>query len=320
MENKPIRTIFMGTPEFGARALEALLNSDFFDIIAVVTQPDKKIGRGLEPATSAIKKVAQKYQLTICQPEKIRHEVTLIRELKPDLIVVAAYGQIIPISILNIPQYGCINVHGSLLPKYRGAACLQAPILHGEKYSGVTIMKMDENLDTGPILVKKKIKLTKDETASSLHDKLAELGAKLLIKTLKKYIKGGLRPKKQNSRYASYVKMLKKEDGHINWHQSAEEIERLIRAFNPWPGAYGYLTDEGLKINQVLFKLWAVRPQPLKINRYKIGQLFIYENALAVQCGQNALVIIKLQLEGRKVMEVDSFLCGNQSIIGNILK
>jgi len=320
MENKPIRTIFMGTPEFGARALEALLNSDFFDITAVVTQPDKKVGRGLELATSAIKKVAQKYQLKIYQPEKIRHEVTLIRELKPDLIVVAAYGQIIPVSILDIPRYGCINVHGSLLPKYRGAACLPAPILHGEKYSGVTIMKMDENLDTGPILAKKKVKLTKDETASSLHDKLAELGAKLLIKTLKKYIKGRLKPKKQNSRYASYVKMLKKEDGHINWHQSAEEIERLIRAFDPWPGTYGYLTDTGLKINQVLFKLWAVRPQPLKINKYKIGQLFIYENALAVQCGQNALVIIKLQLEGRKVMEVDSFLRGNQNVIGNVLK
>jgi methionyl-tRNA formyltransferase len=320
MENKRIKTIFMGTPEFGARALEALLNSDFFDVVAVVTQPDKKVGRGLELATSAIKKVAQKYQLKIYQPEKIRHEAALIKELKPDLIVVAAYGQIIPLSILNIPVYGCINVHGSLLPKYRGAACLQAPILHGEKYSGVTIMKMDENLDTGPILAKKKIKLTKDETASSLHDKLAELGAKLLIKTLKKYIKGGLKPKKQNSRYASYVKMLKKEDGHINWHQSAEAIEKLTRAFNPWPGAYGYLTDGDLNINQVLFKLWAVRPKPLKINKYKIGQLFIYESALAVQCGQNALVIIKLQLEGRKVMEVDSFLRGNQSIIGNILK
>lgn len=320
MENKKIRTIFMGTPEFGARALEALINSDFFDIIAVVTQPDKKVGRGLALATSAIKKVAQKYQLKIYQPERIRNEATLITELEPDLIVVSAYGQIIPTSILNIPRYGCINIHGSLLPKYRGAACLQAPILDGEKYSGVTIMKMDEGLDTGPILAKKKIKLTKEENASSLHDKLAELGAKLLIETLKKYIRGRLKPKKQNSKYASYVKILKKEDGHINWHHSAEEIERLIRAFNPWPGAYSYLSDEGLKINSVLFKILAARPKPLKINKYRVGQLFLYESALAVQCGQNALVIIKLQLEGRKVMEVDSFLRGNQNIIGNILK
>lgn len=309
----------MGTPEFGALALEALLNSDFFDVIAVVTQPDKKVGRGLELSTSAIKKVAQKNQLEIYQPERIRNEVTLIKELKPELIVVAAYGQIIPASILDLPEYGCINVHGSLLPKYRGAACLQAPILNGEKYSGVTIMKMDAGLDTGPILAKKKVKLTKDETASSLHDRLAELGATLLIKTLKKYLKGRLKPKKQRDRYASYVKMLKKEDGHINWHNNAEEIERLTRAFNPWPGAYGYLNDEGLKINSVLFKLWAVRPKPLKINKYKVGQLFLHDSALAVQCGQNALVIIKLQLEGRKVMEVDSFLRGNQSIIGNIL-
>lgn len=310
----------MGTPEFGARALEALLNSDFFDVVAVVTQPDKKVGRGLELATSAIKKVAQKYKLEIYQPERIRNEVTLIKELNPELIVVAAYGQIIPPSILDIPIHGCINVHGSLLPKYRGAACLQAPILNGEKYSGVTIMKMDEGLDTGPILAKKKIKLAKNENASSLHDKLAELGSVLLIKTLIKYTRGKLKPKKQNSRYATYVKTLRKEDGHINWHNSAEAIERLTRAFNPWPGAYGYLSDEDLKINSVLFKLWAVRPRPLKINKYRVGQLFRHENALAIQCGQNALIIIKLQLEGRKVMEVDSFLRGNQSIIGNILK
>ncbi len=310
----------MGTPEFGARSLEALINSDFFEIIAVVTQPDKKVGRGLELSTSAIKKVAQRYQLKIHQPEKIRQEAALIKELQPDLIVVAAYGQIIPASILGIPKYGCINVHGSLLPKYRGAACIQAPILNGERFSGITIMKMDEGLDTGPILAQKKIRLAKDETASSLHDKLAELGAPLLLKTLVRYIKGRVKPKKQRSRYASYVKMLKKEDGHINWHHSAEEIERLTRAFNPWPGAYGYLSDEGLKINQVLFKLWAVRPKPLKINKYKVGQLFLYESALAVQCGHNALVVVELQLEGRKVMEVDSFLRGNQNIIGNILK
>lgn len=310
----------MGTPEFGARSLEALINSDFFEIIAVVTQPDKKVGRGLELSTSAIKKVAQRYQLQIHQPARIRQEVSLIKELQPDLIVVAAYGQIIPASILEIPKYGCINVHGSLLPKYRGAACIQAPILNGERFSGITIMKMDEGLDTGPILAQKKIKLAKDETASSLHDKLAELGAPLLLKTLIRHIKGRIKPKKQNSRRASYVKMLKKEDGHINWHRSAEEIERLTRAFNPWPGAYGYLNDEGLKINQVLFKLWAVRPKPLKINKYKIGQLFLYESALAVQCGHNALVVVELQLEGRKVMEVDSFLRGNQNIIGNVLK
>ena len=320
MGNKRIKTIFMGTPEFGARALEALLDSDFFDIIVVVTQPDKKVGRGLELSTPAIKKVAQKHGLTIYQPEIIRNEVTLIKDLNPDLIVVAAYGQIIPVSILDIPPHGCVNVHGSLLPKYRGAACLQAPILNGEKYSGVTIMKMNEGLDTGPILARKKIRLAQDETASSLHDKLAELGAPLLIKTLKKYIKGGIKPKKQKSRYATYVKMLKKEDGHINWHKSAVEIERVTRALNPWPGAYGYLTDEDLKINSVLFKIWAVRPKPLKINKYKVGQLFLYNSAVAVQCGQNALVIIKLQLEGRKVMEVDSFLRGNQNIIGSILK
>ncbi len=310
----------MGTPEFGAQCLAALLGSDRFDVVAVISQPDKKVGRQQILTEPPIKQLAKQNNTPVYQPEKIRTEVALIKELKPELIVVAAYGQIIPQSILEIPTYGCINVHGSLLPKYRGAACLQAPILNGDKYSGVTIMKMDAGLDTGPILARKKIKLAKDETASSLHDKLAALGAGLLIKTLGRYTRGWIKPEKQKETEASYVKMIKKEDGHINWRKDAIEIERMIRAYNPWPGAYSYLSDEDLKINRVLFKILAVRPQPLKINKYKIGQLFLYESALAVQCGQNALVVIKLQLEGKKVMEVDSFLRGNESIIGNVLK
>lgn len=310
----------MGTPEFGAQCLAALLSSDRFDVVAVISQPDKKVGRQQILTEPPIKQLAKQNNTPVYQPEKIRTEIALIKELKPELIVVAAYGQIIPQSILEIPTYGCINVHGSLLPKYRGAACLQAPILNGDKYSGVTIMKMDAGLDTGPILARKKIKLAKDETASSLHDKLAALGAGLLIKTLGRYTRGWIKPEKQKETEASYVKILKKEDGHINWHEDAIEIERMIRAYNPWPGAYSYLSDEDLKINRVLFKILAVRPQPLKINKYKLGQLFLYESALAVQCGQNALVVIKLQLEGKKVMEVDSFLRGNESIIGNILK
>jgi len=320
MAAKKIRTIFMGTPEFGAQCLAALLGSDRFDVVAVISQPDKKVGRQQILTEPPIKQLAKQNNTPVYQPEKIRTEVALIKELKPELIVVAAYGQIIPQSILEIPTYGCINVHGSLLPKYRGAACLQAPILNGDKYSGVTIMKMDAGLDTGPILARKKIKLAKDETASSLHDKLAALGAGLLIKTLGRYTRGWIKPEKQKETEASYVKMIKKEDGHINWRKDAIEIERMIRAYNPWPGAYSYLSDEDLKINRVLFKILAVRPQPLKINKYKIGQLFLYESALAVQCGQNALVVIKLQLEGKKVMEVDSFLRGNESIIGNVLK
>jgi methionyl-tRNA formyltransferase len=322
MKNNPrkIRTIFLGTPEFSLKTLEAIILDEQFEVVLVISQPDKPVGRRQILTEPPIKELAKKFNLPVYQPEKIRTEVEKIKELKPDLIIVAAYGQIIPKGILDLPKYGCINVHGSLLPKYRGAACLQAPILHGDRTSGITIMRMDEGLDTGPILAQKKIKLVKHETLESLHDRLAEVGAKLLIKTVKRYIRGKIKPKAQNNKKASYIKMLKKEDGYIDWHKPATEIEKMIRAFNPWPGTFSYLSDKDLQIKDVLFKILAVRPKPIRTQQHHVGQLFLYNDALAVQCGKNALVIIKLQLEGKKAMEVDDFLRGNQIIIGQVLK
>ena len=319
-EQKKIRVIFLGTPEFSLQAFQALIDNPDFEIILAITQPDKKIGRHQTLTEPPVKILAKQNDIPVYQPEKIRTEVEKIKELAPDLIVVAAYGQIIPQNILDIPKYGCVNIHGSLLPKYRGAACLQAPILHGDRISGVTIMKMEAGLDTGPILAQKKIKLTPLETVTSLHDSLAELGAKLLIPTLKKYIAGKIKPRPQNNRRASYVKIISKEDGLIDWRKSASEIERMVRALNPWPGTYSKLNDGCLQIKNVSFKILAVRPHPLKINGYHIGELFVKDSALAVQCGRNALVIIKLQMEGKKVMEVDDFLRGNNIIIGCVLE
>ena len=318
--NQKIRTIFLGTPEFGVSCLEALVQSDFFDLVAVISQPDKPVGRRQELLSPAIKTTAQKYHLPVHQPIKIKTETELIKKLDPELIVVVAYGQIIPESILAIPRFGCINVHGSLLPRYRGAACLQAAIINGDRYSGITVMQMDKGLDTGPILARKKIKLAKEETIDSLHDKLSLVGAKLLIKTLKRYINGRLKAKPQSEDGASYVKMIKKEAGHLDWTKSATAIERQIRAFNPWPGSYGFLSNHKLKLNKVMFKILAVRSDPIKVNSHPIGQIFLHNSALAVQCGQNSLVIIKLQLEGKRAMEVDEFLRGNNTIIGSILE
>ena len=318
--SRPLKIIFLGTPDFSLPTLTFLANNSNFKIELVITQPDKKIGRDQILTAPPVKKLALSLGLPIYQPLKIKTEITKIKEIQPDLIIVAAYGQIIPPDILAAPTYDCINIHGSLLPKYRGAACLQAPILNGDRQTGITIMKMDAGLDTGPILAQRKIKLTAEETVDSLHDKMADLGAKLLIPVLNKYVAGRLKPRPQNDRRASYVKVIKKEDGHLDFTKSALEISRAVRALNPWPGTFGYLSDPDLKINRVLFKILAVRPRILVTKKFLPGEIFTYNNALAIKCGHDALIISKLQLEGRKVMEVDDFLRGNQVIIGCILK
>lgn len=318
-KRKKIRTIFLGTPDFGVSCLEALVSSDFFEVIGVISQPDKPVGRQQKITSPTIKIIAEKHRLPVYQPEKIKTEVALIEKLNPELIVVVAYGQIIPESILQIPKYGCINVHGSLLPRYRGAACLQAAILNGDHQSGVTIMQMDKGLDTGPILAQKKIKLDRQETLESLHDKLVIVGAKLLLPTLKKYVQGKITPQPQKEDEASYIKMIQKEDGRIDWSDTAKNIERKIRAFNPWPGTFSCLSDKNLGLKDIIFKIKAVRPEPIRSNKYQIGETFRYKNALAIQCGQNSLVVIKLQLEGKKAMETDEFLRGHETIIGSIL-
>lgn len=307
-ENKKIRVIFMGTPEFAVPGLSRLIAAPEFEVVGVFTQPDKPVGRKQALTPPPIKELALKHGLAVFQPAKIRPEIETIKNLKPDLIAVIAYGKIIPQEILDIPTFGCVNVHASLLPKYRGAACLNAPILNGDKETGVTVMKMEAGLDTGPILRQTKMKLSGTETLEDVHDSLSKLGAELLIPTLLDFIGGKIKPQAQDESQASYIKVLSKEDGRIDFQKSAAEIERMIRAYNPWPGTYTEMDGEILKII-------AVEHEAAELNKAKPGQLFLDEERLLIQCGQNALVILKLQLSGKRIMTSSEFINGYKSLI-----
>ncbi len=306
--NEKIRVIFMGTPEFAVPGLQSLIAAPEFAVIGVYTQPDKPVGRKQELTPPPIKVLAEKHNIPVFQPLKIRPEAENIRALKPDLIVVIAYGKIISQEILDIPTYGIINVHASLLPKYRGAACLNAPILNGDTETGVTIMKMEAGLDTGPILKQAKISLEGIETLENVHDALSELGAQILVPTLLDFIAGKITPQTQDDAQASYIKTLSKEDGRLDFTRSAIELERMVRAYNPWPGTWTEINGETLKII-------AVGHEPAMVNKAKTGQLFIDGEHLLVRCGQNSLVILRLQLAGKKAMTAKEFINGNKAMI-----
>jgi len=298
----------MGTPEFSLPGLKALLESPDFEIIGVYTQADKPVGRKQHVTPPPVKILAEEKNIPIFQPEKIKTEIDNIKNLNPDLIVVIAYGKIIPQAILDIPRYGCVNVHASLLPKYRGASCLAAPILNGDEESGITIMKMDAGMDTGDIIKQISIKLSEKETLNSLHDRLSILGAETLTETLKKYINGEMEPKKQDKKQATYVSLIKKEDGHLQINLSASELERKIRAYNPWPGSF-LILNNGEKIKILSAKV------EKSINNSNIGEIYLNNGQLAINCGQDILFILKLQRENRNAMNASDFLKGNQDIL-----
>ena len=249
-----MKVIFMGTPDFAAASLEALIDSEH-EILAVMTQPDKPKGRKGELTPPPVKTIAVEKGIKVYQPVKVREPefVEIIRDYKPDVIVVIAFGQIIPESILEIPKYGCVNIHGSLLPKYRGAAPIQWAVLDGEKESGVTSMLMDRGIDTGDILLKRSIKLAEDETSGSLFDKLMALGAETLLETLEGLEKGSITPEKQGDSPTDYAKMLTKEMGLIDFSRTASELDCFVRGMNPWPSAYTTLGGKTLKI-------WRAKP------------------------------------------------------------
>jgi len=316
-QNKKIKTIFMGTPEFALSGLEALIKDEDFEIIGVFTQPDKPIGRKQSLSEPPVKTLALKNNLKIFQPEKIKNQVEVIKNLQPDLIVVIAYGKIIPSDILNIPLYGCINVHASLLPKYRGAACLNAPILNGDQKTGVTIMKMDTGLDTGPIIKQAEIILNNQESLKEVHDKLSALGAQILPKTIKDFVSGKIKSINQADEQATYVKMLTKEDGRLNWQKTAQEIERMVRGLNPWPGTYSI--DKNNKIIKILAVENVIQKDDKETIKYKPGQIFLAKNQLAVKCGQDYLIILKLQIEGGRPLNSQAFLSGHKDFIQQIL-
>ncbi len=303
-----MRILFMGTPDFAATILKKLIESKY-EIIGVVTQPDKQKGRGQEISFSPVKELAIKHELKVFQPAKVKEEQFLqtIKELSPEVIVVAAFGQILPKPLLDLPRKGCICVHASLLPKYRGAAPIQYSIIDGEKETGITIMHMDVGIDTGDIILQDSIPITEEETGGSLFDKLAELGGETLLKALQKLEDNSAVRVPQDNDKATYVKMINKEMGNIDFTQPAVSIERLIRGLNPWPSAYTFLEGKTLK-------LWraSVEESVEGSNSEAIpGEVIeLRKDSLAVMTGKGILVIKELQLEGKKRMSVDAFLRG----------
>lgn len=308
-----MRVVFMGTPDFSVGTLEAIVEAGH-EVVGVVTQPDKPKGRGKNMQFTPVKEKALEYNLSVYQPLRAREEsfIEQLRGMQPDVIIVVAFGQILPKAILEMPKYGCINVHASLLPKYRGAAPIQWAVIDGEKESGVTTMQMNEGIDTGDILKKKVITLDEKETGGSLFDKLADAGAKLLIDTLKEVEKGTITRTKQNDAEATHAKMLDKTLGEIDFTKSAEEIERLIRGLNPWPSAYTGLGGKTLKIWDANVVDKEVEGQPGEI-------VEITKENIYVKTGKGLLELEEVQLEGKKRMGADAFLRGNQIEVGTVL-
>jgi methionyl-tRNA formyltransferase len=300
----------MGSAELACPGLRALSSDQNFQVLAVVTQPDRPKGRDLKLSPSPVKACASGAKLPVLQPERARDEgfIAELRRLAPDIIVVIAYGQILPRAILEVPKYGCLNVHTSLLPKYRGAAPIQAAILNDERETGVTIMKMDEGLDTGDIVAVAKTPIAPEDNASTLHDRLGQMGAELLVRTIPDYAAGKIAPQKQPVEGASYARKIKKEDGRIDWEQPARKIWNMVRAFVPWPVAFTYFRD---KDATHMLRIWAAAEEPM-MSGAPGTVLQAGRDGFVVACGQGALRILTLQREGGKRLSAQEFAAGHQ--------
>lgn len=294
--------IFFGTPEFAVPSLKALISRGE-KILLVVTQPDKPKGRGKNLQAPEIKKVALQYELPLCQPEKIKDDnfIKKLKSLNPEFAIVVAYGKILPKEILEIPKHGCINLHASLLPKYRGAAPIQWALINGEKITGVTTMIIDEGLDTGPILLQKEISINDEDNAETLSEKLSVVGAELIIETIDKMRKGIITPEPQTGEI-TYAPQLKKDDGKINWNNSAKKIFNLVRGTYPWPCAYSFLKDERVKI---------IKTEVLEGNAAP-GLIIKAKNELIVGTQEGLLRILLIQPEGKKIMTAKEFISGRK--------
>ena len=310
-----MKVVFMGTPDFAVGTLEAIVGAGH-EVAAVVTQPDKPKGRGGVMAMSPVKECALSHGLTVLQPLKARNPefIEEIKAINPDVIVVVAFGQIIPSEIIHMPKYGCINVHASLLPKYRGASPIQWTVLDGCEYSGVTTMLMDEGIDTGDILETATVKLDERETGGSLFDRLSLVGAKLLVETLDKAEAGQLHPVKQDDSQSSYVRMIDKSFGLMDFTQPVEVLERKVRALNPWPSAFTHMDEK-------LLKIWDATV--IQDNNVKVGDYGKVKTdgktCFMVACDGGYLSVNELQLEGKKRMKVEDFLRGYSVKEGTVL-
>jgi methionyl-tRNA formyltransferase len=329
-----LRILFLGTAELSCASLQALAGNPQFQIAAAVTQPDRPKGRELKPQPSPVKSLALRFGLPVLQPERARDEkfIAELRALQPDLIVVVAYGQILPPAILDLPRHGCLNVHTSLLPKYRGAAPIQWAIANGDTETGVTIMKMDVGLDTGDIIATRRTPIQPEDNSATLHDRLAQLGAELLAQTIPDYVAGKIQPRPQPAAGASCAAKIKKEDGRIDWNQPARMIWNRLRAFTPWPGAFTFFKAEP---KPQLIKIWkaevieksggaACRADLSRRSETKVeaserrpGEILQADKTgIVVNCGEHALRILELQREGGRRMVAAEFLAGHPMKVG----
>jgi methionyl-tRNA formyltransferase len=297
------KIVFMGSPDFACPVLRALAGS--FAVVGVVTQPDREAGRGRELKPPAVKTLAGELGIPVIQPERLRQPEAMeqLRGWSPDVIVVAAFGQILKPEVLDLPTYGCINVHASLLPRWRGAAPINAAILHGDEETGITIMKMDEGLDTGPILGQRSVRIRPDETAGSLFEILSKLGAEILLETLPGYLAGEVAPQPQPEEGAIYAPMLKKGDGALDFTQSAEMLARRVRAFNPWPGTYFEWNGRVLKVHGAIAAIG-------QTGQVQPGQRTVFQGEPAVGTSEGLLVLEQVQPAGKKPMTGKALLAG----------
>ncbi|KTF13586.1 methionyl-tRNA formyltransferase [Pseudoalteromonas carrageenovora] len=299
---QPLRIIFAGTPDFAARHLQALIQSEH-QIVGVYSQPDRPAGRGKKLKASEVKALALEHNLPVFQPQSLKNDDALVdlKNLNADIMIVVAYGLILPKAILEAPRLGCLNVHGSILPRWRGAAPIQRAIWAGDEQTGVTIMQMDEGLDTGDMLHISRCAINADETSASLYTKLAELGPDALIETVNKLAKGELKAEPQNDELANYAKKLSKDEANIDWSMDAAQIERNIRSFNPWPVCFTQMAEQTVKIYQA----------QVVDQTGSAGQVLSSDKTgVVVACGKHAICITQLQPQGKKPMAISDFLNG----------
>lgn len=308
---KPLRLAFMGTPGFAATILEALLRWEGCEVAGVFTQPDRPAGRGRKTRPSPVKQLAQARRLPVYQPERLKsqEEQALLAELEPDVAVVAAYGLILPQAVLDTPRLGCVNVHASLLPKYRGAAPIQRAIMNGETTTGITIMQMDAGLDTGEMLAQRALGIGIDDTAASLHDQLADLGGRLLVETLERLARGDVQKVSQDNSRATYAAKLAKEEGLIDFSATARQVHNTIRGVHPWPGAYFHWQQPGggtMRLGLAPGDIGEERPADAEPGQF----LGLCEERLAIACADKVYLLDEVRPENKKPMDAKSFYNG----------
>ncbi len=320
------KIIFLGTPEFAVPSFQALIKNNLTPIL-VVTQPDKPVGRKQELVFSPVKQIALENKIPVFQPAAKADLQNVFLKYKPDICVLVAFGLIIPKKYLNQPRCGFLNIHPSLLPKYRGSSPIQTAVLNGDQVTGVTIIQLTPALDAGPIVAQEIINISPVDNAETLHDKLSQVGADLLIKTLPNYLAGQIKPKSQDDSQATYTKIINRQDGQINWQEKALEIDRQFRAFHPWPGVFSHLDRKRLKIVNLSVLEGDFSPafasKEVTVGKPNLapGEVFLGPNGeLAVKCGQGAAELKMVQLEGKKKISGQEFLHGHKDLVGKILR